>query len=510
MSIDTPGGQEHPVADFVAAIDQGTTSTRCMIFDHSGAEAGRHQLEHEQILPQAGWVEHNPVEIWERTTSVLRSALNNTNLSDSDLAALGVTNQRETTVVWNKKTGRPYYNAIVWQDTRTDKIASALDHDGRGDVIRRKAGLPPATYFSGGKLQWILENVDGVREAAEAGDALFGTTDCWVVWNLTGGTRGGVHVTDVTNAIRTMLMNLETLDWDDELLSFFQIPRAMLPEIKPSSCPEPYGTTDSDVVITGILGDQQAAMMGQVCLDEGEAKNTYGTGNFLLLNTGENIVRSTNGLLTTVCYQLGDARPVYALEGSIAVTGSAVQWLRDQLGIISGAAQSESLARQVDDNGGVYFVPAFSGLFAPYWRSDARGAIVGLSRYNTNAHLARATLEAICYQSRDVADAMEADSGVHLEVLKVDGGITANDLCMQIQADVLGVDVVRPVVAETTALGAAYAAGLAVGYWSNPADLRVNWQQDKRWLPEWSEDQREAGYAGWRKAVERTLNWVDV
>jgi glycerol kinase len=503
------------LADFVASIDQGTTSTRCMIFDHSGSEVGRHQLEHEQILPKAGWVEHNPIEIWERTTSVLMSALNNTNLSDTDLAALGITNQRETTVVWNRKTGRPYCNAIVWQDTRTDRIASALDRDGRGDVIRRKAGLPPATYFSGGKLQWILENVEGVREAAENGDAIFGTTDCWVVWNLTGGPRGGVHVTDVTNASRTMLMNLETLDWDDELLSFFSIPRSMLPEIKPSSSPQPYGVTSGGVAITGILGDQQAAMVGQVCLGEAEAKNTYGTGNFLLLNTGENIVRSQNGLLTTVCYQFasrnGDrANPVYALEGSIAVTGSAVQWLRDQLGIISGAAQSEALAGQVDDNGGMYFVPAFSGLFAPYWRSDARGAIVGLSRYNSNAHLARATLEAICYQSRDVADAMEADSGVHLEELKVDGGITANDLCMQIQADVLGVDVVRPVVAETTALGAAYAAGLAVGFWSDPAELRANWQEDKRWSPNWSEDQREAAYAGWKKAVERTLDWVPV
>jgi glycerol kinase len=503
------------LADFVASIDQGTTSTRCMIFDQSGSEVGRHQLEHEQILPKAGWVEHNPVEIWERTTSVLASALNKTNLSDTDLAALGITNQRETTVVWNRRTGRPYYNAIVWQDTRTDRIASALDRDGRGDVIRRKAGLPPATYFSGGKLQWILENVDGVREAAENGDAIFGTTDCWVVWNLTGGPHGGVHVTDVTNASRTMLMNLETLDWDDELLSFFRIPRNMLPEIKPSSSPQPYGATNGGVAITGILGDQQAAMVGQVCLEEAEAKNTYGTGNFLLLNTGQNIVRSQNGLLTTVCYQFasrnGDrANPVYALEGSIAVTGSAVQWLRDQLGIISGAAQSEALAREVDDNGGMYFVPAFSGLFAPYWRSDARGAIVGLSRYNSNAHLARATLEAICYQSRDVADAMEADSGVHLEELKVDGGITANDLCMQIQADVLGVDVVRPVVAETTALGVAYAAGLAVGFWSDPSELRANWQEDKRWTPNWSEDQREAAYAGWKKAVERTLDWVQV
>jgi glycerol kinase len=504
------------LAEFVASIDQGTTSTRCMIFDHDGSEVGRHQLEHEQILPKAGWVEHDPVEIWERTGSVLKSALNRTKLSASDLAALGITNQRETAVVWNRKTGRPYYNAVVWQDTRTDKIASALDRDGRGDVIRQKAGLPPATYFSGGKVQWILENVDGVRGAAENGDAIFGTTDTWVLWNLTGGTRGGVHITDVTNASRTMLMNLETLDWDDELLSFFGIPRKILPEIRSSSTPEPYGTTrdtgplDGEVPITSILGDQQAAMVGQVCFNVGEAKNTYGTGNFMLLNTGEEIVRSRNGLLTTVCYQFGDSKPIYALEGSIAVTGSAVQWLRDQLGIISGAAQSEALARQVEDNGGVYFVPAFSGLFAPYWRSDARGAIVGLSRYNTNAHLARATLEAICYQSRDVADAMEADSDVHLHELKVDGGITANDLCMQIQADVLGVDVVKPVVAETTALGAAYAAGLAVGFWADPDDLRANWQEDKRWTPQWTEGQRESGYEGWKKAVERTLDWVEV
>ena len=504
------------MADFVAAIDQGTTSTRAMIFDHSGREVGRHQLEHEQILPQAGWVEHNPVEIWERTASVLTTVLNTTKLRATDLAALGITNQRETALVWDRNTGRPYYNAIVWQDTRTDRIASALDRDGRGDVIRRKAGLPPATYFSAGKVQWILENVDGVREAAEKGDAIFGTSDTWVLWNLTGGPRGGVHVTDVTNASRTMLMDLETLDWDDELLSFFGIPRQMLPRIASSSSPEPYGVTlDSgplggEVALTASLGDQQAAMVGQVCLAAGEAKNTYGTGNFLLLNTGEKIVRSQNGLLTTVCYRFGDAKPVYALEGSIAVTGSAIQWLRDQLGIISGAAHSESLARQVPDNGGVYFVPAFSGLFAPYWRSDARGAIVGLSRFNTNAHVARAALEAICYQSRDVVDAMAADSGVHLEVLKVDGGVTANDLCMQIQSDVLGVDVVKPVVAETTALGAAYAAGLAVGFWNDPDELRANWHEDKRWTPTWSEEQRAAGYAGWQKAVQRTLDWVDV
>ncbi len=504
------------MAEYVGSIDQGTTSTRFMIFDHSGNEVARHQLEHEQIMPQAGWVEHNPAEIWERTSAVIQTALTKAGLGAEDLAALGITNQRETTVVWNKNTGRPYYNAIVWQDTRTDRIASALDRDERGDIIRRKAGLPPATYFSGGKIQWILENVDGVREAAEKGEAIFGNTDSWIIWNLTGGRNGGVHVTDPTNASRTMLMDLETLEWDDELLGFFDIPRAMLPEIKPSSTKDPYGVTlengpfGGEVAITGILGDQQAATVGQVCFAPGEAKNTYGTGNFMLLNTGTELVRSNAGLLSTVCYQFGDDKPVYALEGSIAVTGSAVQWLRDQLGIISGAAQSESLASQVEDNGGVYFVPAFSGLFAPYWRSDARGAIVGLSRFNTNAHLARATLEAICYQSRDVAEAMEKDSGVVLEVLKVDGGVTANELCMQIQSDVLGVTVSRPVVAETTALGAAYAAGLAVGFWSSTDELRENWNESKRWEPQWDDEQRETGYGQWKKAVTRTLDWVDV
>lgn len=504
------------MADFVGAIDQGTTSSRFMIFDHSGNEVGRHQLEHQQILPQAGWVEHDPIEIWERSSSVVQRGLENAGLQASDLAALGITNQRETAVVWDRTTGRPLYNAIVWQDTRTDRIASALDRDGRGDVIRRKAGLPPATYFSGGKIQWILENVDGARAAAERGDALFGNTDTWLLWHLTGGTNGGVHVTDPTNASRTMLMDLETLDWDDELLGFFNIPRSMLPEIKPSSYPAGYGTTlangpfHGEIPITGDLGDQQAATVGQVCFAPGEAKNTYGTGNFMILNTGTELVRSQAGLLTTVCYKFGDEPVVYALEGSIAVTGSAVQWLRDQLGIISGASQSEALARQVEDNGGVYFVPAFSGLFAPYWRSDARGAIVGLSRFNTNAHLARATLEAICYQSRDVTEAMASDSGVNLEVLKVDGGVTANELCMQIQADVLGVPVSRPVVAETTALGAAYAAGLAVGFWKNTDELRANWNEAKRWQPEWSAEQRDAGYAQWKKAVERTLGWVDV
>jgi glycerol kinase len=501
--------------DYVAAVDQGTTSTRFMIFDHGGNEVAKHQLEHEQILPQAGWVEHNPVEIWERTASVVQTALNNAGLTAADLAALGITNQRETSVVWNPKTGRPYYNAIVWQDTRTDRIASALDRDERGDVIRRKAGLPPATYFSGGKIQWILENIDGVRAAAERGEAIFGNTDTWVIWNLTGGVNGGVHATDPTNASRTMLMNLETLDWDEELLSFFNIPRQMLPAIRPSSAPGGYGEVTglaavAGVPLTGDLGDQQAATVGQVCFAPGEAKNTYGTGNFMLLNTGEEVVRSKNGLLTTVCYQFGSNKPIYALEGSIAVTGSAVQWLRDQLGIISGAAEVETLARQVADNGGIYFVPAFSGLFAPYWRSDARGAIVGLSRFNTNAHLARATLEAISYQTRDVSEAMEQDSGVHLDVLKVDGGVTANDLAMQIQADVLGVPVSRPVVAETTALGAAYAAGLATGFWSTTDELRANWNESKRWEPQATEEQRAVGYQGWKKAVERTLNWVEV
>jgi glycerol kinase len=501
--------------DFVGAVDQGTTSSRFMIFDHSGNEIAKYQLEHEQILPQAGWVEHNPVEIWDRCQSVISTALNQASLGPSDLAALGITNQRETTVVWNRRTGRPYGNAIVWQDTRTDRIAAALDRDGRGQVIRAVAGLPPATYFSGGKIQWMLENVDGLRTDAENGDAIFGTTDCWLIWNLTGGVRGGQHVTDPTNASRTMLMNLETLDWDDELLGFFGIPRAMLPQIRPSSAPGGYGEVTGPAGVTGVpltgdLGDQQAATVGQVCFAPGEAKNTYGTGNFMLLNTGTELVRSSHGLLTTVCYQFGGNAPVYALEGSIAVTGSAVQWLRDQLGIISGAAEIEALARQASDNGGVYFVPAFSGLFAPYWRSDARGAIVGLSRYNTNAHLARATLEAICYQSKDVSDAMEQDSGVTLDVLKVDGGVTANDLCMQLQADILGVPVSRPVVAETTALGAAYAAGLATGFWSATDELTANWNESKRWAPRWNDQQRADGYAGWKKAVERTLKWVEV
>src|SRR5256714_9340233 len=500
---------------FVGAVDQGTTSTRFMVFDHTGREVARHQLEHSQILPRAGWVEHDAVEIYQRTRETIEGALSHANLTARDLAAVGITNQRETTIVWNPKTAEPLYNAIVWQDTRTERVIGQLEATGAGDTIRRKAGLPPATYFSGGKIQWILDNVDGARAAAKRGEAIFGNIDTWVIWNLTGGVNGGVHITDVTNASRTMLFNLETLDWDHELLGLFGIPHSMLPAVRPSSDSNFYGMTQragpfqGEVPLCADLGDQQAATVGQVCFTPGEAKNTYGTGNFMLLNTGTEIVRSKSGLLTTVCYKFGDEPAVYALEGSIAVTGSAVQWLRDQLHVISGAAQSESLARQVEDNGGMYFVPAFSGLFAPYWRSDARGAIVGLSRFNTNAHLARATLEAICYQSRDVAEAMAADSGVSLDVLKVDGGVTANELCMQIQADVLGVPVSRPVVAETTALGAAYAAGLAVGFWASTDELRANWRESRRWLPQATEQDRERGYAGWRKAVTRTLDWVE-
>jgi glycerol kinase len=501
------------MAEFAGAVDQGTTSTRFMVFSHSGTVVASHQLEHTQVLPRPGWVEHNPVEIWERTGAVIQTTLNQAGLAASDLVALGITNQRETTVVWDRRTGRPYANAIVWQDTRTDAIAAALERDGHGELIRAKTGLPPATYFSGGKLRWLLDSIDGLRADAERGDALFGTIDTWLLWNLT---EGESHVTDVTNASRTQLMNLETLDWDNSLLELFGVPRAMLPRIAPSSSADQFGVTSArgplggEVVIGGVLGDQHAATVGQVCFAPGEAKNTYGTGNFLLLNTGTSIVRSKAGLLTTVCYQFGDEPAVYALEGSIAVTGAAVQWLRDQLGIISGAAEIEMLASAVTDTEGVYFVPAFSGLFAPYWRSDARGAIVGLSRYHTSAHLARATLEAICYQSRDVVDAMSLDSGVPLDVLRVDGGITANELCMQLQADICGVPVVRPVVAETTALGAAYAAGLATGFWRDTDELRANWQQGRRWEPTWPPDRRAGGYAGWRKAIERTLNWAEI
>jgi glycerol kinase len=500
------------MARYVGALDQGTTSTRFMVFDKGGNEIARHQLEHEQILPQPGWVEHNPLEIAARSDETIARAMRNANITSADLAAVGVTNQRETTIVWNPKTGRPWYNAIVWQDTRTDRIINAVTTD-QGQMIRARTGLPPATYFSGAKIQWILDNVPGVRDAAARGEAVFGNPDTWVIWNLTGGKDGGVHATDVTNASRTMLMNLKTLAWDDELLRIFNVPRAMLPAIQSSSDRSAFGVTRRDgpfggeVPVAGDLGDQQAATVGQVCIRPGEAKNTYGTGNFMLLNTGTQIVPSKAGLLTTVCYRMG-GETIFALEGSIAVTGSAVQWLRDQLGIIASASEIEALSNSVPDNGGIYFVPAFSGLFAPYWRSDARGAIVGLSRFNTKAHLARATLEAICFQTRAVLDAMVQDSGVRLEVLKVDGGATVNDTLMQLQADVLGVPVVRPVVAETTALGAAYAAGLAVGFWKDLDDLRVNWRMDKRWEPRWSADQRDAAFRGWEKAVTRTLDWV--
>jgi len=503
------------MAGYVAAIDQGTTSTRCMIFDQTGSEVGRHQLEHEQILPRAGWVEHDAGEIWQRAGEVVQGALRASELTAADLAALGITNQRETTVVWNPKTGEPYGNAIVWQDTRTAKIAADLERAGHAELIKERSGLPPASYFAGGKIKWMLDNVDGLADAARSGEAIFGTTDSWLLWNLTGGVDGGRHITDVTNASRTMLMNLETLQWDPELLELFGVPEAMLPEIVPSSDPDRFGTTVADgpfggeVIIGGTLGDQHAAMVGQLCFSAGQAKNTYGTGNFLLLNTGTELVRSENGLLTTVCYQFGSEPPVYALEGSIAVTGSAVQWLRDQLKIISRSEDVQTLAAEVDDAGGAYFVPAFSGLFAPYWRSDARGVIVGLSRFHTGAHLARATLEAICYQTRDVVEAMESDSGIHLDVLKVDGGVTLNSLCMQIQADTLGIEVIRPVVPETTALGAAYAAGLAVGFWDSTDDLQEHWQEDRRWTPQIDDEQRQAGYAGWQKAVQRTLDWVE-
>ena len=497
---------------YVGALDQGTTSTRFMVFDRGGNEISRHQLEHQQIMPQPGWVEHDPVEIAARTDEVIARAMRNANITAVDLAAIGITNQRETTIVWNPKTGRPWYNAIVWQDTRTDRIVNALAPE-QDAAIRARTGLPPATYFSGAKIQWILDNVPGVRDAAERGEAVFGNPDTWVIWHLTGGRDGGVHATDVTNASRTMLMDLKTCQWDDELLRIFRIPRAMLPAIHASADRAAFGVTRADgpvggrVPVSGDLGDQQAATVGQVCTRPGEAKNTYGTGNFMLLNTGRDIVPSKAGLLTTVCYRMG-GETIYALEGSIAVTGSAVQWLRDQLGIIGSASEVEALANTVPDNGGVYFVPAFSGLFAPYWRSDARGVIVGLSRFNTKAHLARATLEAICFQTRAVLDAMVQDSGVRLELLKVDGGATANDTLMQLQADILGVPVVRPVVAETTALGAAYAAGLAVGFWTDLDDMRQNWRMDRRWEPRWSADERDAAYARWQKAVERTFDWV--
>jgi glycerol kinase len=500
------------MADYILAIDQGTTSSRAIIFDKAGSIVSTGQLEHEQIFPRAGWVEHDPSEIWRNTGEVIGQALGKANLTRHDIAAVGITNQRETAVVWDRTTGEPVYNAIVWQDTRTQAIVDRLASAGGVERFKQKVGLPLATYFSGTKIVWILENVPGAREKAEAGDLLFGTTDTWVLWNLTGGVQGGVHATDVTNASRTMFMDLETLQWDDEILEAFGVPRSMLPEIRSSS--EVYGTANEhsllrETPIAGILGDQQAATFGQAAFDAGEAKNTYGTGNFLIFNTGEEIVHSRNGLLTTVGYKLGDQPVHYALEGSIAVTGSLIQWLRDNVGLISSAAEVEALASTVEDNGGAYFVPAFSGLFAPYWRPDARGALVGLTRYVNRGHIARAALEAIAFQTRDVVEAVNADAGIDLTELRVDGGATANDTLLQFQADILGVPVVRPVVAETTALGAAYAAGLAVGFWSGLDELRANWQEDRRWTPAMPDDERERLDRNWKKAVTKTLEWVD-
>ena len=497
---------------YVMAIDQGTTSTRAILFDHSGAIVSTGQREHEQIFPRAGWVEHDPVEIWKNTREVIGEALARAEVTRHDVAAVGITNQRETTVVWDRSTGRPVYNAIVWQDTRTDRLCERLAGDAGADRYKERVGLPLATYFSGPKVAWILENVDGAREAAENGDLIFGTTDSWLVWNLTGGGAGGRHVTDVTNASRTILMNLDTLDWNEEICADMGIPMSMLPEIVSSSAE--VGTVAGhqllrETPITGILGDQHAATFGQACFEVGQAKNTYGTGNFMLINTGEEPVHSDNGLLTTVAYRIGDQKPVYALEGSIAVTGSLIQWLRDNLGMIGSAPEVETLAAGAGDNGGVYFVPAFSGLFAPHWDATARGAMVGMTRYVNKGHIARAALEATAFQSREVLDAMNADSGVDLTELKVDGGMVANELLMQFQADLLRVPVVRPKVIETTALGAAYAAGLAVGFWASQDELVANWEEDKRWEPTMDEEEAERALRLWKKAVERSRDWVD-
>lgn len=489
---------------YIGSLDQGTSSTRFMIFDETGALVSQHQLEHQQILPFAGWVEHDAEEIWQRSTQVIEGALGKAGLAGSDLAGIGITNQRETTVLWSRSSGNPVGNAIVWQDTRTTPILEELSEHQKERLVT-KSGLAIAPYFSASKIAWLL------REYAkdyDNSDLLVGTIDSWLIYKLTGGK---VHATDVTNASRTMVMDLETLDWDDELLSFFAIPRSILPSIKPSI--SHFGTTDpsgpfkAEIPIAGVLGDQQAAMVGQACFDRGESKTTYGTGNFALLNTGEEIVRSRHGLLTTLCYQFEGERAVYALEGSVAVTGSAVQWLRDQLGIITSATEIEALASTVPDNGGVYFVPAFSGLFAPYWRSDARGVIVGLTRAATKAHIARATLEAICYQTRDVLDAMVQDSGVALSEMRVDGGITANALCMQIQADVMQIEISRPAINETTALGACFAAGLTVGIWKNVAELRAQWQESARWMPVKDSPLAGEGHRTWKRAIERTLDW---
>ncbi|MEY5018356.1 MAG: hypothetical protein RJB54_274 [Actinomycetota bacterium] len=497
---------------YIGSLDQGTSSTRFIVFDDSGKIVGQHQLEHTQILPQAGWVEHDAAEIWQRTKDVIAGALKAARISGSELSAIGITNQRETTVIWDKQTGEPLANAIVWQDTRTTDFLNSIPNE-KQLLITHKTGLAIAPYFSGSKINWLLNNVPAVQEAVKSDRALVGTIDSWLLWNLSGGPRGGVHLTDVTNASRTLLMNLESLEWDQELLDIFGVPRSILPQIKSSS--EIYATTDpagpvgSAVPIAGILGDQQAAMVGQACFERGESKTTYGTGNFALLNTGTEVVRSKNGLLTTVCFKFGNEPTRYALEGSVAVTGSAIQWLRDQLQIISTAPDIEPLAKSVADNGGVYFVPAFSGLFAPYWRNDARGVVVGLTRAATKAHLARAALEAICYQTRDVLDAMSADSGVKLPEMRVDGGITANSLCMQMQADIMGVDVVRPLIIETTALGAAYAAGLAVGVFKDTSELKAKWQEGMRWNADLGSQLATSGYQLWKKAISRTLDWLE-
>jgi glycerol kinase len=490
---------------YVAAIDQGTTSTRCILFDHAGRIAASDQKEHEQIYPKPGWVEHDALEIWENTQGVVRAALEKSGAQMTDVAAFGITNQRETTLVWERATGRPIHNAIVWQDTRTDAICNELAKEGGQNRFQTCTGLPLATYFSGPKIKWILDTVPGTRARAENGELLFGNMDTWLLWNLTGA-----HVTDVTNASRTLLMDLQKLDWDADILKILGIPRSMLPEIRSSA--EVYGTAKGGlggIPVSGDLGDQQAALFGQTCFSPGEAKNTYGTGCFMLLNTGEAPVLSRNGLLTTLGYKIGDRPAVYALEGSIAITGALVQWLRDNLGLIEKSAQVEQLAGSVEDNGGIYFVPAFSGLFAPYWRSDARGAIVGMTRYANKGHIARAVLEATAFQTREVLDAMEKDSSVKLTALKVDGGMVFNELLMQFQADILDVSVIRPKVAETTALGAAYAAGLAVGFWKNFDELRANWGRDKEWQPSMPAQKRTRLYAEWKKAVTRTFDWIE-
>jgi glycerol kinase len=490
---------------YVAAIDQGTASSRCMVFDRAARIVAVAQKEHEQLFPRPGWVEHDPEEIWRNVVEVVQGALDNASLRPSDLVALGIANQRESTIVWERETGVPVHNAINWQDTRTDQIIRELAGDAGQDRFRGRCGLPLATYFSGPKLRWLLDTLPGLRERAEAGEVLFGTMDSWLIWKLTGR-----HLTDVTNASRTMLMGLETLNWDDVLLDAVGVPRAMLPEIRPSS--EVYGEAIGPlggVPVASALGDQQAALFGQTCFSPGEAKCTYGTGSFLLFNTGERPVRSANGLLTTVCCRIADEAPTYALEGSIAVTGALVQWFRDNITLIGSAPEIETLARTVEDNGGCYFVPAFSGLFAPHWRSDARGVIAGLTSYITKGHLARAVLEATAWQTREVVDAMNTDSRMPLRTLRVDGGMTANNLLMQFLADVLDNRVVRPIVAETVSLGAAYAAGLAVGFWPDTDALRANWHKAAEWLPQMDEAQRERGYRKWRKAVTRAMDWVD-